>query len=501
MPAPEGVAPARDGSERPSMGLVGRLVILTAVFSLLLVLGATEISLSWSARSRIEDFHDDAVSLSTTLAALLSSVAPTGDSLQLTEALDEWSGRRLGPSRRAWIYVAGDGNLRPVASSDSVPRPPDDSDYNALARGATVTFLRGGRDPGWQVAAPLGAPGRPYGVLDIHVSTKRLEEWSRVERQRAYLAAFVAALLVALGVALLTRKWVAYPLRALGHAMAGAHGGPEGAPEAPLLGPHEFRALARRYNELRKALVERERENHARAALLALQERTRGLDRLALMQETAAEFAHEIGTPLNTVSGHLQLLRDDLQAAGQTGMVERVRLLLGQLDRVTGIVRAGLDHRRWPQSYVHRADLHVIAEQLLKFMEPSFNDARIGTRLERRGAHPAVAVCDPAQVEQIVLNLLKNAVEALGPGGRITVTTGAGGGQAYVEVADDGPGLAPEAEANLFRPFATTKGAAGTGLGLAVSRRLARGMAGDLTHLPTDRGTHWRLTLPAAEGA
>jgi signal transduction histidine kinase len=481
------------------MGLVGRLAILTAAFTILLVLGATEISLSWSARSRVEDFREDAVSLSTTLAALLSSVAPTGDSQQLSRALDEWSARRLGPARRAWIYVVDNGRLVPVASSDSLARAPDDTDYDALARGATVTVLRDGHDPGWQVAAPLGSPGRPYGVLDISVSTRRLEEWSRGERQRAYLAAVVAALLVSLGVALLTRKWVAHPLGALGHAMAGAHGGAEGSPEAPLLGPHEFRALARRYNQLREALVEREQENKARAALLALQERTRGLDRLALMQETAAAFAHEIGTPLNTVSGHLQLLRDDLQSAGQVGMVDRVRLLLGQLDRVAGIVRAGLDRGRWPQAYVHRADLRTIAQQLLKFMEPSFSDARVQARLERRGVPPAVAVCDPAQVEQIVLNLLKNAIEALGPGGRVTVTTGTGEGQAYVEVADDGPGLAPEAEANLFKPFATTKGAAGTGLGLAVSRRLARGLGGDLAHVPSPNGTKWRLTLPSAE--
>jgi signal transduction histidine kinase len=132
-------------------------------------------------------------------------------------------------------------------------------------------------------------------------------------------------------------------------------------------------------------------------------------------------------------------------------------------------------------------------------MEPSFSDARVQARLERRGVPPAVAVCDPAQVEQIVLNLLKNAIEALGPGGRVTVTTGTGEGQAYVEVADDGPGLAPEAEANLFKPFATTKGAAGTGLGLAVSRRLARGLGGDLAHVPSPNGTKWRLTLPSAE--
>lgn len=482
---------------RPSMGLAKRLAILTAGLALLLVLGATEISLTWSARSRLEDFRDDAVSLANTISALLTEIAPTGDPDSLAEGLEGESLHRLGPTRHAWVYLDQNASLTLVASSDSeLVRPADDADALALARRTMLVRSLDGPQPGWQVAMPLGR-GVPYGVLDISVSTRRLEEWNRVERQRAYLAAVISALLVALGVALLTRKWVARPLAALGYAMAGAHGGAEGAPPAPEIGPHEFRTLARRYNQLREALAQRERESQSRAALLALQERARGLDRLALLQETAAAFAHEIGTPLNTVSGHLQLLRDDLQSAHQSGAVDRVRLLLTQVDRVAGIVRAGLDRSRWPQPYVRRADLGEIAERMLRFLEPSFAEAGVHARLLPTPGR-ARAVCDPAQVEQILLNLLKNAIEALPPGGRVTVATGIDGNRAWVEVADDGPGLDPEARANLFKAFTTTKGAGGSGLGLAVSRRLARGLGGDLEHLPSEAGTRWRLTLPSA---
>ncbi len=484
---------------RPSMGLAQRLAILTAALALLLVLGATEIALSWSARSRLEDFRDDAMSLSNTISALLSEIAPTGDPDSLAEGLEAETLHRLGPARHAWIYLAKGAALTLVASSDTdLVRAPDDADALALARRTMIVRpIEGGR-PGWQVATPLGN-GASYGVLDISVSTRRLEEWSRVERQRAYLAAVAAALLVALGVALLTRKWVGRPLAGLGHAMAGAHGGAEGAPPAPEIGPLEFRTLARRYNQLREALAQRERESQSRAALLALQERARGLDRLALLQETAASFAHEIGTPLNTLSGHLQLLRDDLQAARQPAAVDRVRLLLTQMDRVAGIVRAGLDRGHWPQPYVRSSDLREIAERVLRFLEPSFGDASVRAEVQSSGAGPARAVCDPAQVEQILLNLLKNAIEALGPGGRVSVATGTTTGHAFVEVADDGPGLDPDARANLFRAFTTTKGSGGSGLGLAVSRRLARGLGGDLEHMPSETGTRWRLTLPSPE--
>jgi C4-dicarboxylate-specific signal transduction histidine kinase len=102
-------------------------------------------------------------------------------------------------------------------------------------------------------------------------------------------------------------------------------------------------------------------------------------------------------------------------------------------------------------------------------------------------------------VEQILLNLLKNAIEALSPGDSVTIATGRAEREAFIEVQDDGPGLDAEAESTLFRPFATTKGPSGTGLGLAVSLRLARTLGGDLVRVPSPQGVRWRLSLPLPE--
>jgi two-component system, NtrC family, sensor kinase len=217
------------------------------------------------------------------------------------------------------------------------------------------------------------------------------------------------------------------------------------------------------------------------------------------MHETAAVFAHEIGTPLNTVSGHLQLLRDDFEAQGDGKGVERVRLLLGQMDRVAGIVRAGLNRGAWPTPLLLQQDLNQIAMRMIRFLEPSFGDAGVQARLRLDNGRPILATCDPAMVEQILLNLLKNAVEALPAGGTVTIATGLADHNAFIDVQDDGPGLGADAASNLFRPFSTTKGPAGTGLGLAVSRRLARMLDGDLVHVPSARGVRWRLTLPVEE--
>ena len=482
-------------SAGPPMGLPRRLAFLTAIMAVLLVLGATEIALSWSARTRLEDFRLESVALANTLASLLVRAAPTGNVESLTQSIEGWARHRITESQ-ATVYVLQRNSLSPVASSGNRPiEAADQTAFEALHRRSTeVRFLRGD-DPGWRVLVPLGA--RPYGVLDVRVSTRRLQDWARVERQRAYFLAFISALMVALGVAVLTARWVGRPLAEIGRAMAGAHGGAKGSPPAPEIGPPEFRELARRYNRLREALTAREQESAARAMLLSLEERARGFDRLALVQETAAGFAHEIGTPLNTVSGHLQLLRDDLTAQQDEDAADRVRLLLAQVDRLAGIVRAALERGAWPKPYVQRIDLTELANRMLRFLEPAFTDAGVTARLV--SAAPVFATCDPAMVEQILLNLLKNAIEALSPGNLVQVSTEQNTTDACIEVFDDGPGLDAEAEAHLFRPFSTTKGPQGTGLGLAVSRRLARTLGGDLLHVPSKRGVRWRLALPAVQ--
>jgi signal transduction histidine kinase len=477
------------------MGLPRRLAVLTAVMAILLVTGATEAALVWSARTRLEDLRLEAVSLANTLASLLVRSAPKGDPAGLAQGLEGWA-RHRGPGSGAMVYVVRHGDLVPVAASglpDSTAA--EATVYHALARRAAEEHLRSGDDPGWQVLIPLGLP-HAYGVLDMRLSTRRLQDWARLERRRAYMLAFLSALLLALFVAVMTARWVGRPLAALGTAMAGAHGGAKDAPEAPEIGPPEFRELTRRYNRLREALAAREQESAARAMLLTLEERARGLDRLALMHETAAVFAHEIGTPLNTVSGHLQLLRDDFDAQHDARGLERVRLLLAQMDRVAGIVRAGLNRGAWPTPLVLRQDLNAIALRMIRFLEPSFGDAGVHARLELDGGGPILASCDPAMVEQILLNLLKNSIEALPAGGIVTIATGVADHQAFIDVRDDGPGLDADAASSLFRPFSTTKGPAGTGLGLAVSRRLARLLGGDLVHVPSERGARWRLTLP-----
>jgi two-component system, NtrC family, sensor kinase len=459
------------------------------------VVGSTELALSLSERARLDDLRAESVELATTLAEYLVRIAPTGEPQALGVGLSGWSRRHLTETTAIVFLLGATDVLEPAAWSDStVSQVPTELDQDALRSRETKSWFRRGDAPAMEVAVPLG--GEPaFGILHVQVSTGRLTEWAQLERRRALLLALGTALLLGIGVSLLVGWWIGRPLASLSSTMAGAHGGAEGSPAAPEIGPPEFRELAQRYNALRDALRNRERESEARAALLALEEEARGYDRLAQADEIATSFAHEIGTPLNTMNGHLQLMREDLRDRGGEGE-ERLDLLLAQIERVTKIVRGRLERGGWPTPSRHSVDLDSLCRQMLHFLEPALASAGVAAEMDPDATGSFALATDADLVEQILLNLLKNAIEALPRGGRIVLSTGRSNDSAWIDVSDDGPGLSPDVRSHLFQPFVTSKGAEGSGLGLTVSRRLARMLGGDLALQPSTRGTAWRLTLP-----
>jgi len=481
------------------MGLPRRLAIIAACIAAVLVLVTTEVSLALSARSRLEDLRLEALAVASTLADYLDRAAPTGDRGDLEAALADWGGLRLRQTAAAVFVPVRGGQFELSASTDSLEQHElTPADRRAIVEHRQLVWQEKGDRPAWHVAQPLGGRSRITGLLSLRISTTQLQEWASDERRRGYLLALVAASVLAAGIAWLTSRWVGTPLQALGAAMAGAYAGARLAPAAPELGPREFRGVARRYNELRTALAERERESEARAALLALEERARGLERLALVDEASASFAHEIGTPLNTMNGHFQLLREDLRELGASAAIHRVDLVLGQVERVAGIVRAWQGRGSWPRPALQHLDLSRVARHMLEFMEPSFAAGRIAASLDDGAVPPVAGRGDPELVEQILLNLFKNAMDAMPDGGALHVATGSDGRTVWLTVTDTGAGISEAVKQQLFHPFTTTKGPLGTGLGLTLSRRLARSLGGDLVHEPTAAGTRWRLTLPVA---
>ncbi|MBI3328732.1 MAG: PAS domain S-box protein [Nitrospinae bacterium] len=230
----------------------------------------------------------------------------------------------------------------------------------------------------------------------------------------------------------------------------------------------------------------------------AAQEMARS-ERLALAGQLASGLAHEIGTPLNVIAGTAEYLLTDLppgdpKRADLEIISQETHRVADLVRRLLGLVR----ERDEPRTLV---ELDALLDHTLRLLEYRFQKEKITVvKQYAAGLPPVLGV--RAQLEQVFLNLLVNAWQAMPDGGRITVGTRGDGEQAVVEIRDTGCGIPEEHLGRLFEPFFTTKSPEqGTGLGLAVTHRLIT-MHGGRIEIASqvNEGTTAIITLPLAAG-
>jgi signal transduction histidine kinase len=227
-----------------------------------------------------------------------------------------------------------------------------------------------------------------------------------------------------------------------------------------------------------------------RRALRARQESVRAHADLSAL---AGEIAHELKNPLASVKGLAGLLAQDL-GAGKTG--ERLAVLRREVDRMQGILEEFLNFSR-PLVPVaaEKVDLDALCREVAALHEGMAHER--GVSIEVRVAD-TTAVCDPRKIEQVLLNLVQNALEASPTGTTVEIEASHDSEGVQVRVLDRGPGVAAELAARVFDPGVTSK-AQGSGLGLTIARALARQHAGDLDLCAREGGGCVAvLRLPAA---
>lgn len=220
--------------------------------------------------------------------------------------------------------------------------------------------------------------------------------------------------------------------------------------------------------------------------------------RLALVGELAAGVAHEVRTPLSVLRSSTQLLHRALPPGEKNGD-ELAHLMLGEIDRLERVV-AGLLELARPRPPVRvPTRLSEILGRVTDFVaaRAAEKDVEIVRSLPPT---QTPALCDPDQIYQVALNLLVNAVQHVGPRGRIELrAVEDAGGTVGFEVQDDGPGIADAIRERIFLPFFTTR-ADGTGLGLALVKTIVEAHQGEISLLENaGRGSLFRVVLPAAE--
>jgi signal transduction histidine kinase len=203
-------------------------------------------------------------------------------------------------------------------------------------------------------------------------------------------------------------------------------------------------------------------------------------ERLATAGTLAAGLAHEIRNPLTAIRTGIQVVRDGADTAPETAEV--LGDVIHEVDRIDRLVGGLLLFARAPRATRESVDLADVVRRAALLVEPKARAA--GVHLQTRlDASPRVEG-DPGELEQVVLNLLLNAVEAVESDGGVELAVWSepvhGGARAVLEVRDGGPGLPAELGDRVFDPFVTTK-REGSGLGLPISFQIVRRHGGDLT--------------------
>ena len=518
-----------------------KLFLVTALVTSALTI-AVAYSIIHNSRQKIEEYSKQ-LAIQTSEAVeidILQRDPAMQDPRKIKEVLESLAGLDRSIFQIDIFQRTGDGQVTLKCSSadeSEVEWGPGISSYLALTapQAELVPLTTGSK--AWKVYTPIRNPktGRPaLGLIRTYCD---LERWDMV--WNANLQNTLRTLpLVLVGEFILL--WVVIgifvkdPLRSIMDAMRRLERGDPGA-RTHIRRRDELGLIATRFNvmatQLQRAGEERERligevqdlnanlQQRIDEALEELQAKNQELERLiegnALLREElgqqerlavagqlSAAFAHEVGTPLNLVNGHIQLL----QAQGELPEKARDRLatIHAQIQRVGDIVRRMLDMTRRPQ--LHPADIALehLLEDLQRLWTPTLSAHRVSFGWQ---APPDCLLrVDRKQMEQLFINLVNNAVDAMPDGGSIRLKVEVapkspeGAARWSFRLTDTGTGIPPDLLGKVFKPMFTTKAEGkGTGLGLAICREIVRNHGGEI-RLDSEegKGTTVAFTLPGA---
>jgi two-component system, NtrC family, sensor kinase len=229
--------------------------------------------------------------------------------------------------------------------------------------------------------------------------------------------------------------------------------------------------------------------------LFGLREQLASAEQLASVGQTAANVAHQVGTPLNLISGYVQLLKEEL--GPNTPHAARLAIIEEQIAKVTTTVRSLLDRSR-PMGRKTRTTAGELVNRVVELMLPNLTAAHITHEIDAPAADTAILV-DATNFELSLLNLMTNAMDAMPNGGMLRIRVFGGVNRVYIEISDTGHGIPDQLLPKIFEPWVSTKKPGrGTGLGLAIARDVVSAHGGTISVTSTvGVGTTFTIDLPS----
>jgi signal transduction histidine kinase len=481
------------------LSLRARLLLLVAIVVTAVLTTATYLEVRSFERSVERELRETADHAARAVVDDLKSRGVEFDPADVRDILSELI--EANPALRSLSIFEGDRQTVEVLVSTSSEERAEAIELarDAMSAGAERSDTDARRV---SVAVPLLRAGRSIAVV-ASVSMAGVEQARSRGREVALRFAMPTVLLVTLLIDAVTRRVVHRPIAELQKTIRHVFDG-DLTSRAAILRRDELGMVAAGLNDMlgrleqasallqqrvreatSEVLVRNAELEESYQRVLGLQEALARAERMAAVGEMAASVAHQVGTPLNLVSGYVQMIREDPQT--QTGVRQRLEIVEAQLSQVTHVLRTMLDEARQPTPRV-TTSLAPIVDRACTIARPRL--ARSGVHLDVRldESLPDVDANAP-QLELALLNLITNAVDAMPEGGTLSIHGAASEKGIRLEVADSGPGIPADLLPHLFEPWVTTKPVGrGTGLGLSIVREVLSALGGEIHAANRDGG-------------
>jgi two-component system, NtrC family, sensor kinase len=457
------------------MKLSARLILLLTLSVSVVMVAASLITLRQRENALLDAARDEARVHAVTLQIALEEDYLTGRSLDAQRLIN-----RLRENTGVYSAALFDASGDLIAISNTLA--PEEFKYQnearqVIATGKGVEIMRSisGADY-FSMVRPLQVQGRQVGAIEIVQSISFVK--ADIVRARYYVLItacllFVTILLV---VAAVTRYSLSRPINELLDGAAALGRGDLSYRVRVRSSAGELASLAREFNRMADRLAEQrlsaQREAEER---LALERKLRHSEQLAAVGRLAAGVAHEMGAPLQVIDGRAKQLLHHVDAPTETRQRNLI-IIRNQAERIARIVRQLLNLSRPHKIHLRTIELTPLVEETAELIETQAETACVSIDIR---CDDAIIEADPELVQQVLLNVFRNAIQAMPHGGRLRVeclkdaAVKDGRGFTALRVSDTGIGIEPQHFPKLFDPFFTTKEVGqGTGLGLPISIRI-----------------------------
>lgn len=386
-----------------------------------------------------------------------------------------------------------------------------------------------------EVIAPLHVGPKITGGVRVVSSLDEAQSYLSKKKDRTIIITVSSILIIMVTLTLLFRKLVGNPIQKLVDAMAQAEKGDLEA-EAHIPSQDELGKLGLNFNQMLRRIRETHEQNvhllaqvnqfneeltrKIQAATSELAKRNEELrllnealfesqrqlgqsEKLAALGQVTATMAHQMGTPLNSISGYIQLMlrEGNLQAKER----ERLKIIESQLDRLADSVKNMLSFTRQPKPQLRRLGMNEVLEELIRLSDPWFHARNVKLSTLLSPNLPPI-LGDPTHLQTLFLNLITNALDAMPQGGTLKIKTRhipesslpGKGGAIEIAIMDTGIGITEESKKKIFEPFYTTKKLGeGTGLGLAICNQIVKEHSGKIeVESEVGIGSAFRVSIP-----